>query len=73
MFYDLDPAGSIVSLKTPGFTLVDALAALEWQRWSLSLNATNLLDKHYYGSCSPRTACGPGYGRNVVGTLGYRF
>lgn len=73
VFYDLDPAGSIVSLKTPGFTLVDALAALEWQRWSLSLNAMNLLDKHYYGSCSPRTACGPGYGRNVVGTLGYRF
>ncbi|KTR83729.1 hypothetical protein NS277_07070 [Novosphingobium barchaimii] len=73
VFYDLDPAGSIVSLKTPGFTLVDALAALEWQRWSLSLNATNLLDKHYYGSCSPRTACGPGYERNVVGTLGYRF
>lgn len=73
VFRDFVPAGAIESLKTPGFTLVDAIAGLEWNRWSLTVNATNLLDKHYYGSCSPRTACSPGYGRNVVATLGYGF
>ena len=73
VFHDPVPAGQIESLKTPGFTLLDAIAGLEWDRWSLTVNATNLFDKHYYGSCSPRTACGPGYGRNVIATLGYGF
>lgn len=72
-FYDLVPTGAIERLRTPGFTLVDALAAVEWGRWSLAVNATNLFDKNYYASCAPRQACGLGYARNIIGTLSYRF
>jgi len=72
-FYDIDPDGAIERLKTPGFTLVDALVGLEFGKWSLNINATNLLDKKYYAQCSVRSACSFGYGRNVIGTLGYRF
>jgi iron complex outermembrane receptor protein len=72
-FYDIDPDGALESLETPGFTLVDALLGLEWGAWSLDVNATNLLDKDYYAQCSVRSACSFGYGRNVIGTLGYHF
>ncbi|NIJ38180.1 iron complex outermembrane receptor protein [Sphingopyxis panaciterrae] len=72
-FYDVDPDGQIERLRTPGFTLADALLALEWKKWSLSVNATNLFDKNYYAQCSVRSACSFGYARNVIGTLGYRF
>lgn len=72
-FYDLVPEVAVERLRTPGFTLVDALVAIDWDRWALSVNATNLFDKFYYASCSPRQACGLGYARNVIGTLSYRF
>jgi iron complex outermembrane receptor protein len=61
------------SQDTPGFTLADALLGFDWQQWTLDVNATNLFDKHYYASCSPRSACGTGYRRNIIGTLSYRF
>lgn len=73
VFYDIVPGGAIERLTTPGFTLVDALASLEWRRWSLSVNATNLFDKKYYASCSVRSACGVGYGRNFIATLTRKF
>jgi iron complex outermembrane receptor protein len=72
-----DEAGNsgefVRSQNTPGFTLADALLGFDWQKWSLDVNATNLFDKHYYASCSPRSACGTGYRRNIIGTLSYRF
>lgn len=73
IFYDVNPAGAIERLRTPGFTLVDAVASLEWKRWSLTVNATNLFDKDYLAQCSVRSACSFGYARNVIGTLAYRF
>jgi iron complex outermembrane receptor protein len=73
IFNDIVPDGAIERLTTPGFTLVDALVLVEHGRWALSVNATNLFDKHYYATCSVRSACGVGFGRNVIGTLGYRF
>lgn len=72
--YQDDAGGSVVDTqRTPGYTLVDALLALDWKQWSLAVNATNLFDKTYYSSCSVRSACGTGYARTVIGTLGYRF
>lgn len=65
--------GAVISLDTPSFTLFDAVIALERGPWSFALNGTNLADRKYYGSCSPNTACGQGYRRNVVGTLSYRY
>ncbi|WP_447761052.1 TonB-dependent siderophore receptor [Sphingopyxis panaciterrae] len=72
-FYDIDPDGQIERQRTPAFTLADALIGLEWGKWSLNVNATNLFDKNYYALCSVRSACSFGYARNVIGTLGYRF
>ncbi|MGH6999801.1 MAG: TonB-dependent siderophore receptor [Phenylobacterium sp.] len=61
------------SLKTPSYTLADALVALDWRDWSLSVNATNLFDKSYYAPCRTFGDCFTGNRRNVVATLGYRF
>lgn len=66
--------GAVINRQqSPEFTLVDALAALDWQDWSLAINATNLLDNRYYASCGYYTACAVGQHRTVIGTLSYRF
>ena len=61
------------TLKTPSYTLADALVAVDWNAWSLSVNATNLFDKTYYSPCRAFGDCFTGNGRNVIATLGYRF
>lgn len=61
------------SITTPDYTLADALVALDWNSWSLSVNATNLFDKTYYNACRTFGDCFTGNGRNVIATLGYRF
>jgi iron complex outermembrane receptor protein len=73
VFYDIAPEGAVEQLRTPGFTLVDALIGVDWGEWALGINATNLFDKSYYAQCSVRSACSFGYARNVIGTLSYRF
>lgn len=60
-------------IVTPSYTLVDAFAELEWQNWSIALNATNLLGKDHYSACLARGDCFIGAERNVFGTLSYRF
>src|SRR3546814_1548813 len=42
--------GPTTVLKTPGYSLVDALVALDWNRWTAAINATNLFDKSYFRS-----------------------
>ncbi|CAN7599177.1 TonB-dependent receptor [Phenylobacterium sp. LjRoot219] len=59
--------------RTPGYTLVDALAEWERDNWVLSLRASNLFDKRYFAACRVYGDCFTGNGRNVVGSLGYRF
>lgn len=60
-------------IRTPGYTLVDALAELSWRNWSFAINATNLFDKRYYSACLARGDCFMGAERNVFGTVSYRF
>ncbi|MEZ0472388.1 TonB-dependent siderophore receptor [Luteimonas salinilitoris] len=60
-------------LRTPGYTLADALVAYELRDWSLSLNATNLFDRQYYAPCRAFGDCFTGTGRSLVGTVAYRF
>ncbi|MBX7482780.1 TonB-dependent siderophore receptor [Qipengyuania qiaonensis] len=60
-------------IVTPSFTLVDALAEVEFANWSLALNATNLFDKRYYSACLARGDCFMGSERNIMGTVSYRF
>lgn len=60
-------------IRTPAYTLVDALAEINWHQWSFRINATNLLGKRFYSACLARGDCFMGEERNVFGTVGYRF
>src|SRR3546814_3428193 len=48
---DTESTGAAMTLDTPSYTIVDALVALDWDRWTLAVNATNLFDKTYYAPC----------------------
>jgi iron complex outermembrane recepter protein len=65
--------GTAMTLETPSYTLVDALAAIDWGRWTLAVNATNLFDKEYYAPCRAFGDCFTGNRRYVVGSLSFRF
>ncbi|MBZ9647456.1 TonB-dependent siderophore receptor [Sphingobium sp. 3R8] len=67
------PVGALYTIVTPSRTTVDALAEINWNSWRLALNATNLLNNHYYASCLARGDCFVGAPRNVMGTVGFRF
>lgn len=74
--YGLDPtipAGTLYTIVTPSRTTVDALAEVNWNNWRFAINATNLLNNHYYASCLARGDCFMGAPRNVMGTVGFRF
>lgn len=60
-------------VKTPSYTLVDAMAALDFNDWGLKLNALNLLDKRYYPTCYNFGFCANGLKRTVEATVEYRF
>jgi iron complex outermembrane receptor protein len=66
-----DPA--FFRVETPSYTLVDAMAALDYQNWAFKLNALNLLDKRYYPTCYSFGFCANGLERTVDATLVYRF
>jgi iron complex outermembrane receptor protein len=55
----------------PSFTLLDAMVSYTTGPWRFALNATNLADKNYVGSCS--TVCFYGEPRKVIGTATYRW
>lgn len=60
-------------VRTPGYTVGDAFAALGWRDWLLSVNATNLTDKRYYSTCLVRGDCFLGVRRTVTATVRRRF
>jgi iron complex outermembrane receptor protein len=60
-------------VRTPSFTLVDALAEVTWKEWTFAVNATNVFNKDYYSACLARGDCFNGTARNIFGTLTYRF
>lgn len=70
---DTVSTGTTMTLETPGYTIADALAAIDWDRWTLAVNATNLFDKAYYAPCRAFGDCFTGNRRNLVGSLSYRF
>ena len=61
------------SLRTPGFTLFDAMVAYERGPWRASLNAANAFDRIHLTTCLARGDCFFGARRNLVGGLSYRF
>ncbi|MES2497236.1 MAG: TonB-dependent siderophore receptor [Pseudomonadota bacterium] len=66
-------ATSTKIVRTPSYTLVDALVEVSWQDWSLAVNATNLFNKKYYAACLSRGDCFIGAERNIFATLTKRF
>lgn len=66
-------AGPTTSLRTPSYTLADALLELQMPDWVLSLNVTNLFDKEYFAPCRYFGDCFSGNTRTIVGTATYRF
>jgi len=74
--YGFDPAtprDALYTVITPGRTTVDALAEITWDRWRISVNATNLLNKQYFASCLARGDCFMAAPRNVMLTAGVSF
>lgn len=65
--------GPTTSIETSSYTLVDAMAAVDWDRWTAALNVTNLFDKSYFTACRTFGDCFSGNRRYVVGSLTYRF
>jgi iron complex outermembrane recepter protein len=65
--------GSLWTIVTPSYTLVDVLAEINWKDWRFAINATNLLNKRYFASCLSRGDCFVGAPRNVMGTATLRF
>ena len=58
-------------VEVPSFTLFDAMVSYTTGPWRLALNATNLADKTYIGSCT--YGCFYGEPRRVIGTATYRW
>lgn len=61
------------TVRTPSYTLVDALVEVNWRDWSFAVNATNLFDKKHYAACLSRGDCFIGAERNVFATVTRRF
>ncbi len=59
--------------RAPGYGLVDAVAHYDFQKWRLSVDASNLFDKTYISQCSSESDCFYGLRRKVVATLTLKF
>ena len=64
---------AVFQVKTPSYTLVDAMASLDYDKWQLQLNALNLLDKRYYPTCYNFGFCANGLKRTVEAKVSYKF
>lgn len=66
-------ASEFTSIRTPSYTLADAMLELQMPDWVFALNVTNLFDKEYFAPCRYFGDCFSGNTRTVVGTVTYRF
>ncbi len=57
----------------PGYTLVDAFARYDHDRYAFQLNGYNLGDKTYVAGCNTPTQCYYGQGLTVVGTVSVKW
>lgn len=60
-------------VRTEGATLIDGMIGYDFDDVSVTLNARNIFDKEYYGTCLSRGDCFIGESRTVVGRVAYRF
>lgn len=61
------------ALRTPDYTLFDAMLAWERGAWRVSVNSANLADKVHVTACLARGDCFFGSRRNAVAGVSYRF
>ncbi|MBR1268463.1 TonB-dependent siderophore receptor [Bradyrhizobium sp. AUGA SZCCT0222] len=61
------------TIRTPDYTLFDAMIRYENGPWRLQVNASNIADKRHVTTCLARGDCFFGIGRTVLGSLTYRF
>ncbi|MBR0750577.1 TonB-dependent siderophore receptor [Bradyrhizobium jicamae] len=61
------------TIRTPDYTLFDAMIRYENGPWRFQVNATNLADKRHVTTCLARGDCFYGMGRTVLSSLTYRF
>jgi iron complex outermembrane receptor protein len=62
-----------VLIETDGYTVFDGLLGYNFDRYSITLNARNIFDTEYYGTCLARGDCFPGEGRTIQLRAGMRF
>ena len=60
-------------IRTPDYTLFDAMIRYETGPWRFQVNASNLTDKRHFTTCLARGDCFFGIGRTVLGSATYRF
>lgn len=65
--------GATSVVRTPSYTLADALLELQLPEWTFALNVTNLFDKEYFAPCRNFGDCFSGNSRTIIGTVSYRF
>jgi iron complex outermembrane receptor protein len=61
------------AIRTPDYTLFDAMIRYETGPWRFQVNASNLADKRHVTTCLARGDCFFGIGRTVLGSATYRF
>lgn len=61
------------TLRTPDYTLFDAMIRYDNGPWRLQVNASNLFDKRHLTTCVARGDCFLGVGRTVLGSVTYKF
>lgn len=60
-------------IRTPSYTLIDAMVSYQLDRWLLQVNARNLADEEYQSTCLARGDCFQGERRTVIGSITYQF
>ena len=72
--YTGSTAGAVPNTFTvPSQVLFDLTGSVEWERYRLQLNATNLADRRVVAACVRSTSCAYATGRTVYATLGFRW
>jgi len=66
-------SAGLVRVVTDGVLLGDMLLGYETEKWDFTLNARNIADEDYYGTCLARGDCFPGERRSVVARIARRF
>ncbi|MEH2543861.1 iron complex outermembrane receptor protein [Bradyrhizobium sp. AZCC 2262] len=61
------------TIRTPDYTLFDAMIRYETGPWRFQVNASNIADKRHVTTCLARGDCFFGIGRTVLGSATYRF